>query len=173
LPRLSARLDVFLFAPCFTSGIVAYDLIKSKAWKRKLPSWTWPVGIAVITALFGPHDNINLYVKIQRAWTISLLLGLLYASVEDLPSNKLQKCFHWIAEHSYGIYLSHIVLIWLAVDRLAGSPVWIRVIVLVVGTIAIPALLYVSVEKPLIRVGSHVAARLLRSKVEKREPQLV
>lgn len=173
LPRVSARLDVFTFAPCFTSGIVAYDLIRSKAWKWKLPSWAWPVGIALIVALFGPNDDMNLHVKIRRAWALSLLLGFLYPNVEELSSNALQKLFHWIAEHSYGIYLSHIVVIWFAVDRMAGSPIWARGMVLVVGSIAIPALLYASVEKPLILMGSHVARRLLRSEVEKRARQLV
>ena len=33
LPAISERLDVFRYGPCFTSGIVAYDLIRSKSWR--------------------------------------------------------------------------------------------------------------------------------------------
>src|SRR6266702_1635792 len=172
VPRVSERLNVFLYGPCFTSGVVAFDLIRSKSWRWKLPAWAWQVGIAVGIALFGPHDNVNLPAKIQRAWAVSLLLGILYANVEETSNNVLQHVLHWIAEHSYGIYLSHIVLIWFAVDIMAESPVWARMLVLIAGSIGVPALLYVSIEKPLILAGSHVARRLMAHPAEQREPQL-
>jgi peptidoglycan/LPS O-acetylase OafA/YrhL len=170
LPRLSARLSVFIFAPCFTSGIVAYDLIRSRQRTWKLPAWTWPIGIVLLILLFGPHDNINLYVKIQRAWAISLALGVFYANVHELPTGLPQRIAHWIAEHSYGIYLSHIVIIWFAIDRMHAAPLWARILVLATGAIAIPALLYVSIEQPLILAGHHVARRLLHTKPKDTPP---
>ena len=68
VPLISQRLNVFLYAPCFTSGIVAFDLMRCQRWNWKLPAWLWPIGILVTIALFGPHDNINLPSKIARAW---------------------------------------------------------------------------------------------------------
>jgi len=164
LPTLSSRLNVFLFAPCFTSGIVAYDLLRSQRWKWKLPSWTWPIGIVVFIMLFGPHDNVDFTIKIRRAWGISLLLGVLCANVKELPSGVLQRICHWIAEHSYGIYLSHVILIWFAIDRISTAHLWIRIVVLIVTSFAIPALLYVSVEKPFILMGNHLAGRIYRER---------
>lgn len=162
LPRISARLDVFLYAPCFTSGIVAFDLLRGQPWKWKLPAWVWPIGILATIALFGPHDNIFLPFKIARAWVLSLLLAILYANVREAGSNWMHRTFHWIAEHSYGIYLSHNIVFWIVFYRMAMFPFWLRIASLMAGTIGIPALLYVSVERPLILAGAHFARRVLR-----------
>jgi hypothetical protein len=66
-----------------------------------------------------------------------------------------------VAEHAYGIYLSHSVILWIAFYEMSGFPVWAQIATLTVGAIGVPALLYVSIEKPLIQVGSHVAKRVL------------
>jgi peptidoglycan/LPS O-acetylase OafA/YrhL len=163
VPEISERLSVFRYGPCFTSGIVAYDLIRSKSWRWTLPTWVWPLGIAVAILLFAPHDNLNLGIKIQRAWGISLLVGVLYANVREGSDGVLQRVLHWIAEHSYGIYLSHIIVIGFAIDTMAGTPWWTRSLVLIVGSVSIPALLNFSVEKPLILAGGHVARRMMNN----------
>jgi peptidoglycan/LPS O-acetylase OafA/YrhL len=168
VPRISQRLDVFLYAPCFTSGIVAFDLLRSRHWTWKLPAWVWPIGILATIMLFGPHDNIFLPFKIARAWVLSLMLAVLYANVREGRSNWMHRIFHWIAEHSYGIYLSHNIVFWIVFYRMAMFPFWLRIASLMAGTIGIPALLYVSLEKPLILVGAHVARRLLRGSVERK-----
>jgi peptidoglycan/LPS O-acetylase OafA/YrhL len=165
VPAISERLDVFRYGPCFTSGIVAYDLIRSKSWRWALPAWVWPIGIAVAILLFGPHDNLSLGLKIQRAWAVSLLLGVLYANVREGSDGGLRPVLHWIAEHSYGIYLSHTIVMGFAFFTLSGVPMWARVIVLIVGSIGVPALLYVAIERPLILVGGHVARRMMRHPV--------
>jgi peptidoglycan/LPS O-acetylase OafA/YrhL len=172
IPRISERLDVFRYAPCFTSGMVAYDLIRSKGWSWRLPAWTWPIGILTAIALFGPHDNINLGEKITRAWMLSLFLGVLYANVAEGRPNWLHSIFHWVAEHSYGIYLSHSVVLWIVFYHMVRFPLWARIFALVAGVLAIPAVLYVSIEKPLILVGGHVARRLLRKSVMAKDRQL-
>jgi peptidoglycan/LPS O-acetylase OafA/YrhL len=161
IPRVSERLSVFSFGPCFTSGVVAFDLIRRRGWRWRAPAWVWPIGIAVAIALFGPHDNVSLGMKMERAWAVSLLIGVVYAHVEEASENVFQPLLHWIADHSYGIYLSHMVVIWFAIYVMAGAPLWARVAVLIVGSVAIPAGLYVAIEKPLILVGSHVARRLM------------
>jgi peptidoglycan/LPS O-acetylase OafA/YrhL len=165
VPRISERLDVFRYAPCFTSGIVAFDLVRSQRWRWKLPAWTWPVGVLAVIALFGPHDNIPLPAKIVRAWICSLLLAVLYANTREGRHDWMHHIFHWIAEHSYGIYLSHIVVLWIVFFRMANFPPWTQAAALIAGSIGIPALLYVTIEKPLVLAGAHVARRLLRHSI--------
>ena len=107
----------------------------------------------------------------HRAWALSLLLGVVYAHVAEGASNWMHRIFHWIAEHSYGIYLSHSVLFWLVFRRMAFLPGWLQAAALIAGSIAIPALLYVSIEEPLVLAGGHVARRVLRRSQLGREPQ--
>jgi peptidoglycan/LPS O-acetylase OafA/YrhL len=90
---------------------------------------------------------------------------VLYANVREGSYGVLQPVLHWIAEHSYGIYLSHTIVMWFAFYRLSGVPMWARIIVLIVGSIGVPALLYVAVEKPLMQVGGRVARRMMRPPV--------
>jgi peptidoglycan/LPS O-acetylase OafA/YrhL len=165
MPAISERLDVFRYGPCFTSGIVAYDLIRSRSWQWRLPGWVWPIGVAAAILLFGAHDNINLGVKIVRAWEVSLLLGVLYANVREGMYGVVLPVLHWIAEHSYGIYLSHTIVMGFAFYTLTGVPMWVRIVTLVAGSAGVPALLYVGIEKPLIQMGGHVARRMMRHPV--------
>jgi len=171
MPRISARLDVFLYAPCFTSGIVAFDLIRSQRWRWKLPAWTWPLSILAAIALFGPHDNIPLPAKISRAWLCSLLLAVLFANTREGSANWAHRIFHWIADHSFGIYLSHIVIFWIVFYRMTQFPLWTQMVALIASSIGIPALLYVTIEEPLILVGAHVAGHLLRRTLIKSQPR--
>ena len=122
--------------------------------------------------MFGPHDDVMLSQKLHRAWVLSLLLGVLYANAKEGPSNGVHAVSHWIAEHSYGIYLSHSVVLWVVFYRMEGFPPWAGVTTLVAGTIGIPALLYVSIEKPLILAGGRIARRFLRRTAISEDPQL-
>jgi peptidoglycan/LPS O-acetylase OafA/YrhL len=160
IPAISERLDVFRYGPCFTSGLVAYDLIRNKSWRWALPAWMWPIGIAAAILLFGPHDNLHLGLKIERAWAVSLLLGVLYANVREGSYGGVRPVLHWIAEHSYGIYLSHTIVMGFAFYTLSGLPMWVRIIVLIAGSIGVPALLYVAIERPLVLAGGRVARRM-------------
>jgi peptidoglycan/LPS O-acetylase OafA/YrhL len=173
VPRVSGRLNMFLYAPCFTAGIVSFDLIRGKTWKWKFPAWVWPVGIFTAIVLFGAHDNVDLPHKMYRAWGLALLLGVLYAHVEEGTHNWVHAVAHWVAEHSYGIYLSHTVVLWIVFFKMGGLPQWLRILALIAGVIGIPAFLYVAVEKPLILAGSHVARRVLGRPVVNRQTESV
>ena len=157
LPRISARLNVFSFAPCFSSGIVAYDLMRNS--RRKMPAWTFPLAILAILIAFGPLDNISLSLpgKLPRAWCLSLMSGLVIAGVRDGALVYAQPLAHWIAEHSYGIYLSHMVIFWLALDVVKFRNPWLRCLILVAGSAGVPVLLYRIIENPLVAVGAGIA----------------
>lgn len=127
----------------------------------------WPVAIVFATALFGPFDDVNLYHKLYRAWVLALGLGVLYVYVQEGSGTGVHRVAHWIAEHSYGIYLSHLVLFWVVLRPMAGMPVWWRVLFLAVTSVAVPAALYRWIERPLMLAGAHLSRRLLHASGQK------
>ena len=173
LPPLNWRLQVAYFAPCFCAGVVAYDLLCQRAegakeseglwFKPRLPAWSWPIALLLATAIFGPFDDVSLYHKLYRAWVLALGLGVLYVYVREGGNNGLYRVAHWIAEHSYGVYLSHIVLFWVVLRPMAGMPVWLRVVFLAVTSVAVPAALYRWIERPLMLAGVHLSRRMLQA----------
>jgi len=171
MPRISERLDVFRYAPCFTSGVVAFDLVRSQRWSWKLPAWTWPVGVLAVVLLFGPHDNIPLPTKIVRAWLCSLLLAVLFANTHEGRQSWTHRIFHWIADRSFGIYLSHTIIFWFVFNKMAHFSLCTQIVVLIASSLGIPALLFVTIEEPLILTGAHVARRLLRRSIVSQQHQ--
>ncbi len=160
-PQISERLSVFLYAPCFIAGVVAFDLLR-RSRRLLLPAWVWPLGILIATALFGPWDNISLPHKIGRAWVLALTVGVLYPHVQEMRLRAAQRAVHWIAEHSYGIYLCHGTLLWLAFEQV---PRWAAWPFLAATLLGLPALLYRFVERPLMLVGAHLSRRVLHARM--------
>lgn len=174
LPRINVRLNLFAYAPCFAAGILAFGLTASRKGTSRLPAWMWPAGIFLLLLLFRPfelpREHKVLFGAVPKHKMLldsafSLALGVLYANVKEHRWGATQRFFHWTAEHSYGIYLSHIAVFWVAMDVMSHFSTWARVAVLVAGSIGVPAVLYATLERPLIQVGGRIAARLLRPRV--------
>lgn len=161
IPNISQRLNVFCFAPCFASGILAYSLFSDS--RRKLASWTWPLVILLVIILFQPLDNISLSKKLPLAWVLSLALGVAFPFIKEIQWRWLNHLSHWIAEISYGIYLSHIILMWYTLKVMAPYPLALRIIVLLISSAVVPVLLYRYVEKPMIGLGARLAAHLFQT----------
>ena len=96
LPRLSGRLGVFSFAPCFAAGVMAYSLCGES--RRRLTPWIWPLVVFLVILLFHPLDNISLYGKLPPAWALSLLLGLTFPFIRDMECGWINRISHWVAE---------------------------------------------------------------------------
>ncbi len=164
LPALNWRLNVFFYAPCFAAGILAYYIKRHPA-RLVLPGWVWPLGLLDAIAAFGPLDNVSLPHKGPSVWLLSIAVALLYAHVAEWPIARLQPITHWLAEHSYGIYLSHNLLLWLFLHRMAALPTWIRILLLALSLAGVPALLHRYIEQPLVLTGSHISRRILRPRL--------
>ena len=111
--RISARLDVVEFAPCFVAGIVAWRL--SAKLSPCLPGWLWPFAFVASWELFLlSSQQHSMYFR----WAFSLSLGLLIPLFKDISYKPLVKAAFVVARYSYGIYLSHIALILFSFDFL-------------------------------------------------------
>ncbi len=159
MPRFSQRLIVFSFAPCFVAGVLAFDL--SRTARPRLPAWLWPIAVFTVILGFGPLDDIPLHSKIHRAWVLAFCLGLTIPCFRQLRWAPIKRISHVIAKYSYGLYLSHNAIFWLAFDRLRGLAWPARILVVASGSIGLPVALYHLIEKPLIDVGSRSASQPL------------
>jgi peptidoglycan/LPS O-acetylase OafA/YrhL len=145
-PR-TGRLDIFQFAPCFVAGILSYKL--SKSVKPRLPFLLWPLLLACFAGLCllapGRHNR-------PLGWSTCILAAITLPFVRETTSAVLQKTFHWIAQHSYGIYVIHYFCLWFAfrANRMNIALQWILFALTIV---LLPMALYRLVEAPMIRIG--------------------
>jgi peptidoglycan/LPS O-acetylase OafA/YrhL len=170
IPGLS-RLDLAQYGPCFLAGVVAFALMtRVRPW---LPSAAWVpciLGLALAyVAVAAPLDMIH---PAWLAWTFCLALGLVLPSFHQVVSTPVRAGAHYVARYSYGIYLGHMVGLWLGFGGagpkhlLSGSLVFLgSLVVFSVGG-------YHLVEKPFIDLGGRVSRRLsglFGSDMERRE----
>ena len=150
-PHVSGRLDLAKFVPCFLGGVIAYQLLRRKS--LRAPFWLWPVTIFAVMASFVWLDTG------QRGWVACLLLGIAAPQFREMRSPWLRAGSHALAKYSYGIYLSHIVVMWFSFVKLAAEPLAVQWCIFVVLSAALPFLAYHLLESPMIRFGAVLARR--------------
>ena len=156
------RLNIFLYAPCFVAGIVAYELSKI-APPKMLPAWLWPLTLAAVIAIGSPFGNVSFMAEVRRSWLFALAVGVLVPQFRDMTWAAVAKPAHLIAKYSYGLYLSHVVVYWFSIDVLRNFPLATRVAVGVAAIVGIPVAVFQFVEAPCIRLGAYYAGRLRQS----------
>jgi peptidoglycan/LPS O-acetylase OafA/YrhL len=141
-----------ILIPDFLAGIIAYVGFMRR--KPTLPSWTL---LPLLAFLFSAYMSIH---RIRADWYACLALGLVLPWIKQFESRPFRRLFHTIATYSYGIYLFHAFAIVLGMYLLAGHTLCLQLFVLVFAT-AIPAfLVYHTLEKPMIKLGARIAAKL-------------
>jgi len=70
--------DLFIFAPCFMAGALAYKA--SSLPRLNLPTALWPVALAFITLFYLRHDTL------ARSWWSCLALGLLLPQFREIST---------------------------------------------------------------------------------------
>jgi peptidoglycan/LPS O-acetylase OafA/YrhL len=150
VPRLG-RLSIFLFVPNFLPGIIAF----SRPHVPRISCWLWPLFIIALVAVFAAHPGTAM------GWALCLLLGILIPSFGEIPTPWLRCVSNRLATYSYGIYLSHQFCIWIAFGVLASYSQWFRLTVLIMSLVALPILLYHTIEKPMIQAAVRLANKPL------------
>ena len=161
---LRARTDLFDYVPCFIAGFVAYHFWDSP---RRWPAWAWTIVLASTTTVYllAPRPLIG--------WLCCLVVGWSSSQFHDLRPGLLQKACQQVARYSYGIYLTHGICIWLALDKLGAWPLGIRWALLLATTALAPVLLYHLVEARMIALGSRLVRRLAQRAPEQSPEPLV
>ena len=96
-------------------------------------------------------------------WGIGVTFAMLLPYFSDIRSATIRIIAHTVATYSYGIYLSHVPIFWFAFHKLHAQPIYTRISVCLMLLVAIPVILYHSLEAPMIRLGARLAKRLVSS----------
>lgn len=153
---LLGRLQLLQFAPCFLAGLIA--------WRReehvvpRLPGWSWPLALFALSALFlATGDDASR--DASRGFPLCLLLGLLLPHFRELTFAPLTRVAALVARYSYGLYLAHVPILWLAFEVLRDESAAVQWCVLLAGSVVVPIAAYHAIEAPLIGLGKKLAAR--------------
>ena len=148
--------DLLDYAPCFLAGISGYAIARARTGSRQLGTALWPIAIAVATGFYLARPSL------AHGWLACLGIAIAVVGIRELPDGWWRRLFQRIARYSYGVYLAHFLLLWLAFDRLAGAPWAAQIAVFAVTLVVVPVAAYHLVERPMIRVGDRVARAVHR-----------
>jgi peptidoglycan/LPS O-acetylase OafA/YrhL len=160
----SSTRNLAFFVPCFLGGVIAYQLRNHVG--AKVPAWVWPCFVLVV----GAGYRLTSMSRFDE-WAVCLLLGLAIPVFAQISSRVLNVVSATIAKYSYGIYLTHFLVIWVAFEKLAGHPLVLRVAVFVSLAAVLPVMLYHLIEEPLITFGKKVASRYIEVRQSRYLPQ--
>jgi peptidoglycan/LPS O-acetylase OafA/YrhL len=144
------RLSVFTYGPCFMGGVLAYHLLRRRV-RAVLPAWTWPLvilGVASGFALLEPDAS-----RTDLGWWPCLALGVLVPLVAELPSSTATDFAHQVAKYSYGLYLTHVPILWLWLRAIPNLPVAARWTGVTLSLVFVPIVLYRTIEHPMTNLG--------------------
>jgi peptidoglycan/LPS O-acetylase OafA/YrhL len=152
------RLTVVNFAPCFLAGVLAYALLR-RGHQPLLPGWSWPpllFAVAIgLTVTLNPGDE-----NPPMNWLVCLAVGVLIPIVRDLPASWLTRSAKIVCDYSYGIYLTHVAALWIAVVACRSLPGATKPFIFVALTSMFALVAYHVIEQPGIAIGKRVAGTL-------------
>ena len=147
------------YMPCFMGGVLAYILLRKT--RLRVPGSLWPAALVLLIIIYG-ISGIGWPIRkvYYPEWSLCAVLGFIIPYFGDLTNPLLIWPAHQIAKYSYGIYLFHVPLIWLAFNRLAGIGPIASCILFVTGTSVLAVFGYHFIEAPMIRLGKRLAIDL-------------
>ncbi|HEY4381158.1 MAG TPA: acyltransferase [Acidobacteriaceae bacterium] len=167
------------YIPCFLAGVVAWRLMRGRA--PRLHGALWILTLAALVAAYigvqayGPrllgmldralrHRSGNwwpIYASMLDDCFFCGITGSLLPLFANVASMWLAALTRQIAKYSYGVYLSHVPILWLCFGVLRiGSPAGSAILALLL-TAAVSVVLYYAIEYPAIRFGKHLAMRTI------------
>jgi len=156
-PHHVARASVLASAPCFIPGVLAYWMFRNTM--PRFSAWLVAPAILAITFVFLLHPNWTF-----SAWSACVVLALVIPLFEQGRNVIVNRCAETIAKYSYGIYLTHsLLLLWMTLT-------W-KVLPLYLFAVALLSWgCFHAIEHPLIQVGKQMTAS--KQKCPLPEPEL-
>lgn len=147
---LKGRLNLINFIPCFLCGPIGYKLSRDLR-----PSWRGSWWILVILAV-SAIGALNAFTA-SVTWLLCLVLALAFPYIRDMQTGWLTSFCHLVAKYSYGIYLIHVIGLWISFQLIrSGNPVFSVLIAIAITSVASIVSFHV-LEDPLIRIGKNLS----------------
>jgi peptidoglycan/LPS O-acetylase OafA/YrhL len=138
------RASVLSYVPAFLPGVIAYWLFRQPL--QRFPSWGVPIAIGLIAAGFLSRPGWTF-----PAWIACLLLGVALPLFRQISSHAVNRVTFQLAKYSYGIYLSHsLLLVWMTPT---AKTLPLYVLLVAVASVAS----YHAIEYPMIRLGQRLS----------------
>jgi peptidoglycan/LPS O-acetylase OafA/YrhL len=171
------------YFPCFFAGVCAWRLMKIRT--PRFSGLAWVVflmtlvltyratdalrvyGPAVLGAMHGLVRNDHRiwwpsYLDLVNDWLFCSSVGLAIPLFLEIRNRWLKLISKYIARYSYGIYVSHVPILWFCFMRfrVGSTVVIVPLAILLTGVISV--FLYHCLENPAISVGRRIAARAVQ-----------
>ncbi|MFI5298474.1 MAG: acyltransferase family protein [Polyangiales bacterium] len=144
------------YAPWFAMGIAAYSIARGA--RDKLSGRWFCIALFCFVAIDFIIQRLDRgYRGGWYLWADGFAFALLLPHCADISQSVFTRIFHGIAKYSYGIYLSHVPILWFSFKRLNGQPIGVRWAVFVALMTLVPVVLYHVLEEPLIQLGARLA----------------
>jgi len=154
--------NLMLFAPCFCSGIVAYDLMR-----KGLPGSSFRILALSLGLILLAFIGVARFTPMIVSDASASIIAAIAIGRSGPPSSAIVRIgSHTIAKYSYGIYLAHVPLMWLCFREGHGIRAFA---IFTAAMVLVPLLAYHAIEAPLIRLGMRVSSR----RVENRREDLI
>ena len=170
---------------CFLAGVFAWRLMKDR--KPRFPGWAWAFlliallvgyrlflllrtyGPATLGALHGVLRNDHgdwwdwpPYCNLVCEWLFCAAVGLSIPYFLEIRSHWLKWISKQTARYSYGIYVSHVPVLWLCFVRLRTGSLALSAALAVILTAFVSVLAYHGLEDPAIRFGKRLTAAFVQ-----------
>ena len=146
--------DVLRYAPWFCMGIYAFF----RRAQQTLPAWMFCVALfSLLAGRLAIERYVHSYMSGWLVYALGLAFCYLLPAFRNVTARFLTIPAHSIAKYSYGIYLTHAPVMWLAFTRLAFLAWPLQAAIFVLLMVVMPVLLYHTIEEPMIRVGINIS----------------
>jgi peptidoglycan/LPS O-acetylase OafA/YrhL len=170
------------YFPCFLAGVLAWRLMETQ--RRRLPAALWVSVLITLIALYRLEDLFRVYglnwqgilhgslrndgkiwlpqsADLVRDWLICGITGMLIPLFSEITSTWLNAITRRIAQYSYGIYLCHVPMLWVAFKLLHIENVFVCALLTICLTALTSFALYQLIEHPAIQFGKQFSTRLV------------
>jgi peptidoglycan/LPS O-acetylase OafA/YrhL len=183
--RMAAGADaeslILRYVPCFACGLIAWHLLQNQ--RPRVRGYIWIIALVGLVLTYRFVDLLRVYgfafpsalrgvyrmdhktwwpdsCDLVRDWVFCFAVGMAIPVFSQVRSQSVRMAAKLIAKYSYGIYISHVPILWFVFVRLnlpRMSGLFFSLVFITAASVAA----YHLVENPAISVGKRVATQLI------------